>query len=399
MSKKLESEVWDLDRCAGCGACVATCAKRIVHYEDGEHPVKQKIVKTLGHTSKNLDVCHFCDMEGFNLCDLSCPRIKKEWSDGPVLKTTMIRTKAKVPSEEPNEVIAYLLAGAMQAGMIDGVIVSDVDPWTLEPYPKVATSISQLIEAAGNQYIWSPTLEGLKEAIYKKGLKRLAVVGTPCVIQALQKMGEEDRNALNHITRRIKLKVGLFCSGIYKVDALKDISAALGVPVTKLQTIAVSQKGDKLKVTTYDGKTKDMKLSQVTKLIRKGCGRCYDLLSEQSDISIGPIGAKKGYSTVIVRTGAGQNVLDNAVRYSLLETKDGVDEKALKGAKESKQKRKQAEMIDELKILMLEALRNPAKIDEAKAKFGEVYYKGAGPDNKDKEKPKGRSSCGTCSLC
>jgi len=398
VSKKLESEVWDLDRCAGCGACVATCSKRIVRFEDIEHPKKKKVIKTIGQTSKPLDVCHFCDMEGFNLCDLSCPRIKKEWPDGPVLKTTLIRTKGKVPSEEPNEIIAYLLSSAMQAGMIDGVIVTDVDPWTLVPYPKVATSISEVIEAAGNQYIWSPTLEGLKDAIYKKGLKRLAVVGTPCVIQALQKMSEEDRNALNYIMSKIKVRVGLFCSGIYRVDALKDISGAVGVPITNLQTISVNQKGDKLKVTTYDGKSKEMKLSDTTKLIRKGCGRCYDLTSEFSDISIGPIGAKKGYATAIIRTGAGQNVLDNAVRYATLETKDGVDMKALKGAKDSKARRKQAEMMDDLKILMLEALRNPAKVEEAKAKFGEVYYKGTG-GKEDKEKPKGRSSCGTCSLC
>jgi hypothetical protein len=43
-------------------------------------------------------------------------------------------------------------------------------------------------------------------------------------------------------------------------------------------------------------------------------------------------------------------------------------------------------------------LRNPAKVEAAKAKFGEVYYKGTG-GKEDKEKPKGRSSCGTCSLC
>lgn len=398
MSKKLESEVWNMERCAGCGACVTACSKRIVHFDDdADHPSKKKIKKTVALTTSILDTCHFCDMAGEHLCEDACPRLQEDWKDGPVLKALLVNTAVgKNHSGEPNDVIAYLLAGAMQAGLIDAVVMTDVDRWTMVPGPKVATSIAEIMESAGNQYIWHPTLEGLTEAIYKMDLKKVAVVGTPCNIQALSRIGASGTRALGYLNDRIKIKVGLFCSGVYKKQALKDIAAAVKIPATHIKSVSVSQKDDQLTVMTHDGQTKKMKLSQATNLIRVGCGRCYDLLSEQSDISIGPIGAKKGASVAIVRTSAGEVVLDNAVALGLVATKEGVDEKALAEAKESKKRRKRAEMIDGLQILMLEALRDPTKVEEAKKKFGEIYYKKSGGGKMDTE-PQG--GCGTCSTC
>jgi coenzyme F420 hydrogenase subunit beta len=366
--------------------------------EDGEHPSKKEIWKNVGLTQSKLDVCHFCEMEGVKLCEISCPRLIEEWPDGPVLKKMLVRTGGKKTTENPNEIITNLLIGAMENRMIDGAVISDVDRWTLIPFPLVGTSISDLVESVGNQYVWSPTLEGLKEAIYEKGLEKVAVVGTPCVLQALDCIEKSEENALRYIADRIKLKVGVFCSGIYSQAALEEISKSLKIPLSSIESISVSQKDDLLSVGTWNGEKKEMKLSEVAELVRIGCGRCYDLLSETSDISIGPIGAEEGYSVAIIRTSAGVNVLDNAVNHKLLETKEGVDDKALENAKETKKKRKRAEMIDHLKVLMLQALRDPSRVEEAKTRFAEIYYQKT--TNKGKErKSEGKEGCGTCSLC
>jgi len=399
MSKQLESEVWDAERCAGCSACVVACSKRILSFEgDGEHPNKRKIVKNVGFTTSKLDVCHFCEMEGVKLCELSCPRMVEDWPDGPVLKNVLVRTAGERKTDSSNEIITNILVGAMNAGMIDGAVISDVDHWTLIPFPHVAVSISDLVESAGNQYIWMPTLEGLVEAIYKKDLKNIAVVGTPCVMQALDRIRKSEEKALRYIADRIKLTVGVFCSSVYKQAALEEISDALKIPLSSLRSLSISQKDDLLRAVTYAGEKREMKLAETSKLIRSGCGRCYDLLSETSDISIGPIGAKRGYSTAIVRTSAGENVLSNAVGYGLIETKEGVDEKELAAEKEIKKKRKRAEMIDSLKVLMLEAIGDPTRIEEARKRFGELYYRKTIEERRE-EKPKGRYGCGTCSLC
>ena len=306
MSKRLEGEVWDVERCAGCGACVLSCSKRVLNFSpDGEHPSKKTIWKTVGRTNSKLDVCYFCEMEGETLCELSCPRLVEDWPDGPVMKKLLVSTLGKKKSGNPNEIIGNLLIGAMQAKMIDGAIISDIDRWTLIPHPTVATSISDIVESAGNQYIWSPTLESLKDAVYQMGLKNLAVVGTPCMMQALDCMGKTNSKALRYISDRLKLKVGLFCSGVYTQEALVTIAEILKIPPFKIQSISVSQKDNLLRIVTHEGKKRTMKLSELTKQIRPGCGRCYDLLSEAADISIGPIGAQDGYSVAILRTPAG----------------------------------------------------------------------------------------------
>jgi coenzyme F420 hydrogenase subunit beta len=401
LSKKLENEVWNMERCAGCGACVTACSKRVLTFDrDADHPHKKVIMKRVGLTDTRLQTCHFCEMLGYKLCELSCPRLQEEWEEGQVQRKVLVRTTGKHKTGSPNEVIAYLLAAGMQAGMIDGVVMTDVDRWTLVPTPRVAESISEVMESSGNQYIWSPTLSGLKEAIYKRKLERVAVVGNPCMVQALSRLERSEQKALTYIADRVKLKVGLFCGGVYKQEALKDISSALKVPLHALKSITVDQKGDHLVAVTHDGKKKKMKLSQATNLIRPGCGRCYDLLSEESDISIGPIGAKKGHSVAIVRSPAGENILDNAVLLGLLETKDGVDEKALASAVDAKRKRKRAEMIDGLQVLMLEALKEPERLEEAKKRFGEIYFRRTrGGQAGGKEIGKGSTGCGPCHSC
>ena len=118
MSKQLENEVWNLERCAGCGACVAACSKRILYFEgDVDHPSKKVVRKTVGLSTTVLDVCHFCEMAGEKLCELSCPRMQEDWPDGPVQREVLVRTTGQIPSGFTNEIVSNLLAGAMRAAL------------------------------------------------------------------------------------------------------------------------------------------------------------------------------------------------------------------------------------------------------------------------------------------
>ena len=181
-------------------------------------------------------------------------------------------------------------------------------------------------------------------------------------------------------------------------ESLLEISTLLKIPMSSIKAISASQRDDRLLVTTFSDEELEVKLSDVAKLVRKGCGRCYDLLAEAADISIGPLGAPEGYSAAIVRTDHGENALENAITWDLLEVKDGVDEKTLEALKANKKKRKAAEMIDGLQILMLEAFKDPSRIDEARKRFGEYYHMKTVGKAKEKE-PSDKYGCGTCSLC
>ncbi|TLN09763.1 4Fe-4S dicluster domain-containing protein, partial [bacterium] len=72
MVKRLESEVWELDNCSGCGMCVAACSKQVLVWQEESHPVKQVRTKTLGLSKTTLDSCTFCR----KFCEEVCPRLE-----------------------------------------------------------------------------------------------------------------------------------------------------------------------------------------------------------------------------------------------------------------------------------------------------------------------------------
>jgi ferredoxin len=60
MTTRLESEVWALDNCAGCGLCVAACSKQVLKWNGSDHPILEQRSKAVGYTKETLDSCSFC---------------------------------------------------------------------------------------------------------------------------------------------------------------------------------------------------------------------------------------------------------------------------------------------------------------------------------------------------
>lgn len=400
MSKKLEHEVWEVERCAGCGACVAACSKRILSFApSADRPSKERVSKAIGLSNKDVDTCEFCALASEILCEESCPRLLATLEEGGIIRAVSARTTRKDKSGQMNDVITDLLIGTFQTAMLDGVLLMDIDRWTLKPRSKIATSIADLVESAGHQYIWFPLLEVLNEAIYERNLKNIAIVGTPCVIQAVKRMKESKLPAMASYKDAIRLTIGLFCPGIYSPEIIGDeLLKRLNIPKHELKGIEQSIKDNKMYITLSDGTKKDVPLSEVQRYFMKGCARCDDYLAGSADISIGTVGAKDGYSTVMVRTEAGETALSLAENRNLLDLDKKVNMEEIKKAKEEKDKRKRTQMFDSLKIVMLDALSDASKVEEAKKRFGELYELGkAGP-----HKEKGgynKAGCGTCSLC
>ena len=66
-------------------------------------------------------------------------------------------------------------------------------------------------------------------------------------------------------------------------------------------------------------------LSEAKRIIRKNCNICVELTSETSDISIGSIGSDDGWSTVIIRTEKGEEIIDGAIEQKFIEAKELTD--------------------------------------------------------------------------
>jgi hypothetical protein len=105
------------------------------------------------------------------------------------------------------------------------------------------------------------------------------------------------------------------------------------------------------------------------------------------------VGALPGHATLITRTPTGQVFVENARRFNLLETVDQVDPAALDAAQAAKDRRARAQAFDEFRILLLDALSDPAKRTRVNKLFVGLY--GAAQATTLK-KEAGNVSCGGC---
>ena len=395
MSTRLQQEVWALDRCSGCGVCVAACSKGVLYWNEEQHPLLEEREKALGLSHIKLRTCEVCQ----KFCELSCPRLVDasalHWQT-PMEPRTMVsaRSAGVVQSGTPNDVIQALLVAARSADLIDGVVMLDMDPWTLEPVARVATTVDEIVSGVGMQYLWAPVLSALNEAVFETGLTKLAIVGSPCVAEGARRLMNAEHERLWPYQQAIRLTIARFCTGVYMPDMVTELlERGMGISRHKIRGLTTSMSDGTLTVSLWDGTERTIPLTDVEPFTRRGCGSCDDYLGESADIAVGAIGALPGYATLIVRTPAGEVFAQNAIHFGLLETIAQVDEVALNAAKAEKDRRARAQAFDEFRILMLDALSDPMKRTQVRKQFVSLY--GAPQTSASK-----REECHvTCSGC
>jgi coenzyme F420 hydrogenase subunit beta len=394
MEQRLDTEVWALDRCAGCGNCVALCSKGVLHWGSDEHPAREQRTKALGLSQTTLDTCTFCQ----RFCEEGCPRLEAEWHALPVRKVASVRATGIVDSGEPGDVLRSLLVAALSAGLIDGAVVGDLDRWTLQPVARVATTVGEVVEALGTPYLWTPVLSALNEAVFEQRLHNLAVVGTPCVSQALRKLGASANTRLAPYQRAVRLTIAAFCTGVYRSELLSDsMGGGLGIDPRSIKRLEMSPRDNRLTATLWDGSQRAVPMSRVEKYTRRGCARCDDYMGESADIAIGSVGARPGSCTLIARTSMGEILLHASVDLGLLEVSEQVDQVALARAGAEKERRLRAQQFDQLMLMMLDALAEPRKASEARQAFVRLYER---RDVEERRTASGEdAACTGCTQC
>jgi coenzyme F420 hydrogenase subunit beta len=255
--------------------------------------------------------------------------------------------------------------------------------------------VEELVDNLAVQGLWVPTLDVLNEAVYVKKLSKVAVVGTPCVSEGLRTLRASENARLNPYQEALRLSIAVFCTGAYLPGQVRRfLEERLGVSGREVKRVWVSPREKEMRVILWDGSTKSVPLSKIEGFTRSGCAVCDDYLGESADIAVGRVGARDGYSTVIVRTETGEECLRNAVGLGLLEVAEEVDEKALEAATEEKERRDRAQAFDDLMLMMLDALREPQKRAEVKNEFVRLYE----VENTAQCVEEGTSH-GACALC
>jgi coenzyme F420 hydrogenase subunit beta len=369
MSKRLEAEVWALDNCAGCGLCVAACSKQVLHWNGDDHPSLDKRTKTVGYSKGPLDTCTFCE----KFCEAACPRLDR-WSPLEAKAILSARARGPVKSGAPNDVIRAIIAGGRSAGLLDGVVMLDLDPWELKPVARIAFTVEEIVDSIGPQYLWAPVLDKLNHAVFDRGMENLAVVGTPCAAQALRKIRSSTNERLRPYQDAIRLSITVFCTGTYRPELVEDVLVKrMGVSRDQVKRLEVSPDREWLRAVLWDDSVRTIPRQQAERYTRSGCGSCDDYLGESADIAVGSLGARGDASTLIIRTRTGDIFLRNAVQMNLLETSFDIDAEALAAAAGEKDRRERAQAFKELRVLMLDALADPLKRGEAIQQFVRLY--------------------------
>jgi coenzyme F420 hydrogenase subunit beta len=334
--------------CCECGSCVLVCPHNVIDYIDGKP-------KQVAKASAPHDFCGISEGIGCDVCAQVCPRLgerEHHMTDqvfapsadayrgafGVYRRIVAARcTDPEVLARcEDGGVVTGLLAWARRNDVIDGAVVSTIDPASpCAPVPRAITSVEEILQSASSWYTYCPNNLALAEA-EKLGLSRVAFVGVPCQVTPVRKMQTADASYLDngrkkdkHIERqtkflkgfgdRVALNIGLLCSEVFTFEGLMRgvIERDMGIPLTEIQKFNV--KG-KVLIYKRDGELIEMNLKQAQEYARPECHHCGDFSAELADISCGGVGAMD-WTIVVLRSKLGEEVFDRAVADGVFEVR------------------------------------------------------------------------------
>lgn len=213
---------------------------------------------------------------------------------------SIFSAKSGIDGQDGGIVTALLLNGFKEGIFDSAIVVRRGEGYSAEAVE--SKNPSDVLEAKGTKYLRVNVTKKLRELI-SQGKKRVGIVCTPCEAKAVRKMQQTLKSDC-----KITI-IGLFCLEAFNKDRLKEeIKRRIGVDLDKAKKTQI-RKG---KFTTIvDGEEYSCKVKDLDQATEKACLYCDDFTAQFADISVGSIGSKKGYSTVIVRSKAGEELIKN----------------------------------------------------------------------------------------
>jgi coenzyme F420 hydrogenase subunit beta len=323
--KELIAEVQDAGLCTGCGACVNLCP----YYATSKD---KTVVK---------DVCD----RTAGRCYAFCPRtptdlesIRQQLFDPQDLTPELgavkgfYLTRASDPGirsiAQHGGTVTTLMSLALAEGIIDTALLAEGGGATL-PRGVAVSDASEVPKLAKSKFIAAPMVEAFNLAAQSKAQK-IGIVATPCQTLALAKMKMKPFPKNDSQIGKLSLTIGLFCGWVLSWRSFKQLLdqkvhekavVSLDIPPSKYKTMQVE---------TTSGLV-DIPLEKVEACVREACKFCTDVTAEFSDISVGsarlPDGweVAKGWNQVIVRTAAGEALMQLAKDRQVLEFREVPD--------------------------------------------------------------------------
>jgi len=317
--RDLEREVIERGLCGRCGGCASFCSADEMNALAFDRAAGPRLVHE--------ENCLKC-----GICYLICPQIKAldgelreryGWTApiGPWRTIGSARTTERQVAEVCTDggVVTSLLRWALERRFIQGALVSrKAGPFARQPF--LATDPDELIEAAGSHFdevehlgdfgksysTYSPTIQEMKR-IGQKRLDRIALVGTPCQVYTVRKM-----QSLSIVPAdSLVLTIGLFCMENFSFGdkAGAVLEKKLGFRLSEVEKLNIK---DDVIMTLGGGEVAHVPFEALDEVARPACMACPDFANDFADVSVGGLGSPDGYTTTVVRTGAGQKMYNGA---------------------------------------------------------------------------------------
>jgi len=340
--KDLTKEVIERGICGKCGGCISFCsAGELNALEMGENDLPRYI---------NEDNCQKC-----GICYLICPQtdtlnaeLQEKFGWKPPTGYYQRITSAQTTNKEimtvctDGGVVTSLLSYLMERNLINGAVVSKkIGRFARKAI--IARTPGELIEAAGSAFSGSLHLEELGgkyttytpilstvKSLEKSYLRDIAVVGTPCQINAIRKM-----QCLGVLPAHlIKYTIGLFCIENFSFDDFARGRLEKKLDINLEDIVKLNIKDDFI-ITLTNGVAIHVPLEEIHEVARPACFTCHDFSNEYADISVGGLGSPDGYTTTVLRTKVGAAVYDETLRkgYIRERTFEDVEESRLDKAR------------------------------------------------------------------
>lgn len=323
----LMETIVDTGKCIGCASCVAICPTSVFDYE-GELPVNARADACV-QCVLCADVCPVLRPMDKDLPDLMNYREDVK-DDGFGLYSYMLYCRATDPDikakGQDGGMVSALLNHHFESGRLQAAVVGDVLPENNQiGTHKVATTKEDLLSCAASRYTYSPNTVALQEAM-SKGASPLAVVGVPCQVNGvrLQQNSSIKSEMSNWYRDNIKLTIGLACSEAFTHQSLNELGKILDIDPDRIDNLNIKGKVV-VRLDNAEGETLNVPLKIYRDFARPACLYCTDYSGETADIGAGGIGID-GWTCTWVRTKAGHEALQAAIRDGALETRPLEDE-------------------------------------------------------------------------
>ncbi len=205
--------------------------------------------------------------------------------------------------------LTAFLSFCLQRNYIDAVVLAELEKG-LNSVINVATTPDDMIQLAHRNRIIVPDITKMEEIILSGDFKKVAVIVTPCIAEALRSMYQFPMTDYE-ITGRIKFIISSFCFGTFTYETFKSfLKEKLNIKPEDVTRVIV--RGNMLYI-QLQNETKSFNLSKISSYIQGGCLSCKDFTGKYSDISAGILPLKPPFTTLIFRNKEALSYFEEAI--------------------------------------------------------------------------------------